>query len=69
MPIYEFQCKDCNCQFETLVFGSDEIAVACPSCCGTSVKKLISAGAIRPQGVPSGGGGYKAPACKPRAGG
>jgi putative FmdB family regulatory protein len=69
MPIYEYQCEACECQFETLVFGGDDSGVTCPSCCATKVKKLISAGAIRPQGIPSGGGGFQAPACKPRAGG
>jgi putative FmdB family regulatory protein len=69
MPIYEYECKDCSCRFETLVFSGDETGVACPSCCGTSIKKLISAGSIRAQGIPSGGGGFTAPSCKPRVGG
>lgn len=42
MPIYEFECESCRNQFETLVFKSDEV-IACPSCKGTDVHKLMSA--------------------------
>jgi putative FmdB family regulatory protein len=65
MPIYEYLCETCQCEFEKLVIGSNDQAVQCPSCCGNQVRKLISAAAVRPQGVPSGSGGFKAPACKP----
>ena len=40
MPIYEFMCDDCKEEFESLVFGGDD--VSCPVCNGKSVKKLIS---------------------------
>ena len=41
MPIFEYQCKGCGCQFECLVFGKEK--PACPSCESTKVSKLMSA--------------------------
>ena len=41
MPIYEYRCKKCGCDFECLVMGSDE--VCCPSCEGREVNRLMSA--------------------------
>ena len=33
MPIYEYQCQDCNTRFEKLVRRAAEVAdVDCPSC-------------------------------------
>jgi putative FmdB family regulatory protein len=63
MPIYEYQCADCNCEFEHISFSSRKDTPQCPSCCKTNVKRLISAGAIRPQGVPRGKGGFKPAKC------
>jgi putative FmdB family regulatory protein len=40
MPIFEYHCQKCDKDFETLVFGNQE--VACPTCQGTKVKKLLS---------------------------
>ena len=65
MPIYEFLCDACQCQFEKLVFASDQDKPQCPTCCSTHVHKLISAGSVRPEGIATGSGGFKAPACKP----
>ena len=67
MPIYEYYCEDCNCQFETLFFPGDPVPT-CPSCCKGNVKKLLSAGAVRPRGIPTGSGGFREPACKPAGG-
>ncbi len=44
MPIYEFQCRQCDRQFETLVRSSD--VVTCPGCSSEDLKKLISAHAV-----------------------
>jgi putative FmdB family regulatory protein len=65
MPIYEYFCETCQCRFEKLVFASDHTEPDCPACCGKNVRKLMSAGSIRPAGIPTGSGGFKAPACKP----
>jgi len=65
MPIYEYRCKGCGNTFEYLAFSSSEPAPACPECQCEDVEKLMSAGAIRPQGVPTGAGGFKPPPCKP----
>ena len=65
MPIYEYCCKKCNCQFETLVLSSNDPAPECPSCGGKKVEKLMSAGSVRPRGIPSGSGGFTPPKCAP----
>ena len=41
MPIFEYQCKGCGCQFERLVFGQE--SPSCPDCESTNVSKLMSA--------------------------
>ena len=65
MPIYEYQCKACCHGFEELVFSSDRVQPVCPQCGCADVQKLLSAGCVRPQGIPSGAGGFKPPACRP----
>ncbi len=43
MPIYEFDCKECNQSFEELVFSASRIdEVTCPKCGGNQVKKKMS---------------------------
>jgi putative FmdB family regulatory protein len=69
MPIYEYECTGCACRFEHLVFKADEAPPRCPACCGTQVVKVMSAASFRPQGIPTGSGGFKAPSCKPAGGG
>ena len=44
MPIYEFQCRECESRFETLVRSSD--VAACPECASEDLKKLTSAHAV-----------------------
>jgi len=39
MPIYEYQCSDCENCFEKLVFGKED--VVCPKC-GGQVHRLMS---------------------------
>ena len=68
MPIFEFECKKCNHQFEQLVLSSDASLPVCPQCQSKNVNRLISAGSFRPHGVPTGSGGFKAPACAPQSG-
>lgn len=69
MPIYEYECKTCQCTFEYLALSASEPDPQCPGCCEQNVEKLMSAGAIRPRGIPTGSGGFKPPACKPAGGG
>ena len=68
MPIHEYHCESCNCDFEYLKLSDRDPDPQCPTCCGSKVKRLISAGSIRPAGIPSGRGGFKAPSCKPSGG-
>ena len=68
MPIYEFKCQSCGHQFEKLIFPGDDPAPPCPNCQASQSEKLMSAGAVRAHGIPSGSGGFKLPACAPRAG-
>jgi len=43
MPIYEFNCEDCDKEFETLVRTSDwEGEVECPSCGSEKLEKRLS---------------------------
>ena len=58
MPIYEFQCKDCNKNFEKLVMIASAMdVVTCKHCNSSNVRKLISATSSKPAGgvsIPSG---------------
>jgi putative FmdB family regulatory protein len=65
MPIYEYQCKACCHCFEELTLSASDPAPKCPECACADVEKLMSAGCIRAQGIPSGSGGFTAPSCKP----
>ncbi|WP_310446948.1 zinc ribbon domain-containing protein [Thiobacillus sp.] len=40
MPLFDFHCKQCNCNFELLVRGST--AYVCPECGSAEVEKLVS---------------------------
>ena len=63
MPIFEYVCENCDCHFEQLVLSPKDPHPECPKCCANNVKKLISAGNVRPHGIPTGSGGFKPPAC------
>jgi putative FmdB family regulatory protein len=41
MPIYEYDCRECEKRFETLVRSRDE-KVACPECGGEQVERAWS---------------------------
>jgi putative FmdB family regulatory protein len=45
MPIFEYRCRKCEKRFERIVRRIDE-EIACPSCEGRSVDKLLSAFAV-----------------------
>ena len=46
MPIFEYSCRGCGKEFETLVRPQDA-APACPSCQSADLEKLISRPAIK----------------------
>jgi putative FmdB family regulatory protein len=48
MPLYEYICRQCEHNFEELVFGSE--TVECPQCRARDVERLLSVPA-RPQTV------------------
>jgi putative FmdB family regulatory protein len=44
MPLYEYECRDCGRQFETLVRGSE--TPHCPACAGENLEKALSTFAV-----------------------
>ncbi len=58
MPVFEYKCKDCGCEFEELVFGNDE--VRCPACDSDKTRKKISTFAAK---TSSGSGGNRSSSC------
>jgi putative FmdB family regulatory protein len=40
MPLFEYQCRDCDKPFEAFV--TSERTPACPACEGTNLTKLLS---------------------------
>ena len=57
MPLYEYQCKSCNNNFELRQKFSDPPASACPAC-GGEVEKLISQSGFSLKGQGWYGDGY-----------
>lgn len=45
MPIFEYACRACRHEFETLVRTGD--TPACPKCAGTDLEKQLSLAAIK----------------------
>ncbi|MBI4774565.1 MAG: zinc ribbon domain-containing protein [Deltaproteobacteria bacterium] len=67
MPIYEYRCKACDCEFETLIIGSADTA-QCPQCRCEDVVRLMSACSHKNEGKyvsssGSGCGGCSATSC------
>lgn len=50
MPIYEYQCNDCEHKLEVLQKMSDQLLQECPDCGKQSLRKLVSAAAFRLSG-------------------
>lgn len=42
MPIFEYQCSDCDKEFERLVFSEDTDRISCPGCKKNNIKKKMS---------------------------
>ena len=51
MPIYEYQCQQCEHQFDTLQKLSDKPLRKCPECGKLKLTKLISAAGFRLKGA------------------
>lgn len=65
MPIYEYRCEKCGCDFEELVFG--DAVPPCPKCASPETHKLMSACRHSAGHNPGGYQGHTVPA--PRGGG
>ena len=50
MPIYEYQCRSCNHEFETIQNMNDPVLTTCPDCGEESLKKIISLSDFRLKG-------------------
>lgn len=65
MPLYEYTCKDCTTEFETLVFSADEV-VECPQCESEAVEKQMSVPAApKVKSLPM-GCSTQGPPCSPK---
>lgn len=51
MPIYEYQCNDCEHRLEAIQKISDDPLTECPQCGEGSLRKLISAASFRLKGT------------------
>ena len=48
MPIFEYICKECRHQFETLLYGTQK--AECPKCRATSLEPQLSVFAVSAKG-------------------
>ncbi len=69
MPIYEYSCSKCGNSFDYLALKASDPDPSCPKCGGNDVKKLMSAGFVRADGIPTGKGGFTGPKCASSGGG
>jgi putative FmdB family regulatory protein len=51
MPIFEYICKDCDHQFEALVYGKQK--AECPKCHGSKLAPQLSVFAVSAKGTSS----------------
>jgi putative FmdB family regulatory protein len=51
MPIFEYVCKECQHQFEALVYGSQK--AACPKCASKKLEPQLSVFAVSAKGSSS----------------
>ena len=49
MPMYEYACRHCGREFETLVRAGS--TPACPGCAGTDLERLLSLPAVHSSGT------------------
>lgn len=54
MPIFEYECTDCQATFERLMRRAENgAAPACPQCCGENTSKRFSTFSTQSGGVAS----------------
>jgi putative FmdB family regulatory protein len=51
MPIFEYVCRECDHQFEALVYGKQK--AACPKCHATKLEQQLSVFAVSAKGSSS----------------
>jgi len=51
MPIFEYICKECQHQFEALVYGKEK--AACPKCQSKKLEPQLSVFAVSAKGHPA----------------
>jgi putative FmdB family regulatory protein len=51
MPIYEYECQECDACFERLIFAGEDGPVECPKCGTRKVRKLISCASFIGEGI------------------
>jgi putative FmdB family regulatory protein len=61
MPIFEYICKECDHQFEALVYGNQK--AECPKCHGAKLAPQLSVFAVSAKGPASGGPSPSSGAC------
>jgi putative FmdB family regulatory protein len=61
MPIFEYICKDCQHEFESLVFGRDK--AKCPKCQSQKLSPQLSVFAMSSKGMSSAAKPAPAGAC------
>jgi putative FmdB family regulatory protein len=57
MPIYEYECEACDCDFEILTISSEDENITCPKCGISDVKRQLSISCIGGSGFGSCGNG------------
>jgi putative FmdB family regulatory protein len=66
MPIFEFECSQCQSNFEELVRNSEAATkIECPTCGGKKVKKKLSTFAAKVNGGSTALSAASAAACAP----
>lgn len=69
MPLYEFQCADCQDEFEELVRSSAAVAeVKCPRCDGQHIRRKVSLFASKSSGSNSFAAAPAGASCSPTGG-
>jgi putative FmdB family regulatory protein len=61
MPIFEYICKECDHQFEALVYGQEK--AACPKCKSKKLAPQLSVFAVSAKGASSSGSAPSRGAC------